>query len=282
MSDRSATSVFLSSKPQLFSLRMGPPTTAWPHRHAEEDFLALVRHNAATMLEMEQWPPVLKKRRVGKPSLHDQYTQALCDWVATLEDLPQAKRPGWWRHGMSLFGEKSAPPDGAETDTTLELAKLKRAYHQPSRDLAGELRAATPHARMGQQDDRGPSGGMAAARLPTFVDAETAASTNNNLAWWCHGMSLFGERSAPLDGAGCIATLELVKPKRAYHQSSRELQNWVVDCALLRLTRTLRRCGWKRTRRKGARSEMLAMCSFPSFERSATVLAGQASRLPRL
>ena len=45
---------------------------------------------------MEQRPPVLKKRRVGKPSLDDQCTQVLCDWVATLEalpeDLPQAKR----------------------------------------------------------------------------------------------------------------------------------------------------------------------------------------------
>ena len=53
---------------------MGPPATNWPERHAEEDFLALERHNAATKLEMEQWPPVLKKRRVGKPSLDEQYT----------------------------------------------------------------------------------------------------------------------------------------------------------------------------------------------------------------
>ena len=39
-----------------------------------------------------------KKRRVGKPSSDEQYTRALCDWVATLveplETLPQAKRPG--------------------------------------------------------------------------------------------------------------------------------------------------------------------------------------------
>ena len=52
-----------SSKPQLFfhfplerffTRRTGPPVTAWQERHAEEDFLALVRHNAATKLEMEQ------------------------------------------------------------------------------------------------------------------------------------------------------------------------------------------------------------------------------------
>ena len=101
--------------------------------HAEEDFLAVVRHNATTKLEMEQWPYVLKKRRVGKLSLDDQYTQALCDWVATLEalpeDLPQAKRPDWWRHGMSLFGGGSAPLDGAEAIDALEHVKPKRAYH---------------------------------------------------------------------------------------------------------------------------------------------------------
>ena len=105
--------VFLSSNPQFFALpmdgfftrRAGPPTTAWPQRHdEEEDFLALVQHNAAAQLEMERWPPALKKRGVEKPTMDEQYTQALCNWVATLEALPQAKRPGWWRHGMSLIG----------------------------------------------------------------------------------------------------------------------------------------------------------------------------------
>ena len=134
-------SVF-SSTPQLFTLSHGTvlhsSATNWPER-AEEDFLALERHNAATKLEMEQWPPVLRKRRVGKKSLDEQYTQALCDWVATLEappeDLPQAKRPGWWRYGMSLFGERSAPQDGAEAVAPVEPVRSKRAYHQPSRDL---------------------------------------------------------------------------------------------------------------------------------------------------
>ena len=59
-------------------------------------------------------------------------------------------------------------------------------------------------------------------------------------------MSLFGERSAPLDGAETVATLEPVKLKRAYHQPSRDLRNWVVDYALLRHDD-----GWE-TRRKGA------------------------------
>ena len=87
-----------SSKPQLifhfpmerfFTRRAGPPVTAWQERRAEEDFFALVRHNAATKLEMERWPPALKKRRVGKPSLDEQYTRALCDWMATLVGTPR-------------------------------------------------------------------------------------------------------------------------------------------------------------------------------------------------
>ena len=114
-------------------------STAWPERHAEEDFLALVRHNTAAKLEMERWPPVLKKRRVEQPTVDEQYTRALYDWVATLverpETLPQAKRPDWWRQGMSLFAERGAPLDGAEAAAAVEPAVSKRAYHQPSREL---------------------------------------------------------------------------------------------------------------------------------------------------
>ena len=124
---------------RFFTRRAGPPVTAWQERHAEEDFLALVRHNAATKLEMEQWPPAAKKRFVGKPSSDEQYSQALFDWVAALEahpqELPQAKRPGWWRHGVSLFVGRSAPTKGAEAAAAVEPAKSKWAYHQPSRDL---------------------------------------------------------------------------------------------------------------------------------------------------
>ena len=58
------------------------------------------------MLEMEQWPPVVKKRRVEKPTIDETYKRALCDWVATLvelaETLPQAKRPGWRHQAMAL------------------------------------------------------------------------------------------------------------------------------------------------------------------------------------
>ena len=131
--------VFHFPMERFFTPRAGQPVTAWQERHAEEDFLALVRHNAATKLEMEQWPPAAKKRREGKPSSDEQYTHALCDRVAALEahpeELPQAKRPGWWRHGMSLFGERGAPTGGAEAVAAVEPAKSKRAYHQPSRDL---------------------------------------------------------------------------------------------------------------------------------------------------
>ena len=47
-------------------------------------------------------------------------------------------------------------------------------------------------------------------------------------------MSLFGERSAPTDGAEAVAAVEPVRSKRAYHQPSRDLRLWVVDYALLR------------------------------------------------
>ena len=52
--------------------------------------------------------------------------------------------------------------------------------------------------------------------------------------------------------------VEPVKPKRAYHQPSRELRSWVVDYALLD--------------KEAVNREMLAMCSFPFCERSAAVL----------
>ena len=47
-------------------------------------------------------------------------------------------------------------------------------------------------------------------------------------------MSLFAERSAPIDGAEAVAAVEPAKSKRAYHQPSRDLLLWVVDHALLR------------------------------------------------
>ena len=51
-----------------------------------ETSLRFRRHDAAAQLETNRWP-ALKKRRVGKPTSDEQYTQALCDWVATLEAL---------------------------------------------------------------------------------------------------------------------------------------------------------------------------------------------------
>ena len=40
----------------FFTRRAGPPTTAWPQRHdEEEDFLALVRHNESTRQELIEW-----------------------------------------------------------------------------------------------------------------------------------------------------------------------------------------------------------------------------------
>ena len=94
------------------------------------------------------------------------------NWVATLEalpeDLPQANRPGWWRHGMSPFGERGAPTDGAEAVAAGRPAKSKRAITR-STALGGGLRTAAQLAGMAQQDDRGPLGGMAAGCLPTLT-----------------------------------------------------------------------------------------------------------------
>ena len=65
-------SFFALPMERFITRRAGPPTSAWPQRHAEEDFLALVRHNAAAQLEMQRWPPVLKNRRVEKPTMDEQ------------------------------------------------------------------------------------------------------------------------------------------------------------------------------------------------------------------
>ena len=125
--DANSTSVFIALPPSVFQLetaivchfpmerfftrRADPPTTAWPQRHdEEEDFLA----SCGTMRQPSwRW----SGGRVEKPTVDEHYTQALC------------------RHGMSLFGERSAPTDGAEAVAAVEPAKSKRAYHQPSRDL---------------------------------------------------------------------------------------------------------------------------------------------------
>ena len=98
--------------------------------------------------------------------------------VEPRETMPQAKRPGWWRHGMSLFGGRSAPTDGGEAVAAVEPAKSKRGIPPAITRyaaLGGGLRTAAPLAGMGQQDDRGPPGGMAAGCLRTLaLDADTA------------------------------------------------------------------------------------------------------------
>ena len=83
--------VFLSSNPQVFALpmerfftrRAGPRTTALGFNGTTRK--KLVRDSAAAQLEMERWPPAMMKRRVEKATMDEQYTQALCNWVATLE-----------------------------------------------------------------------------------------------------------------------------------------------------------------------------------------------------
>ena len=88
-------------------------------------------------------------------------------------------------------------------------------------------------------------------------------------------MSPFGEKSAPQDDAETVATLELMKPKRAYHQSSRVLRNWVVDNALLRPTRTLRR--WLDENKKEGREPRDACDVLILILREKCDLVGEAS-----
>ena len=72
--------------------------------------------------------------------MDEQYTRALCDWVATLVEPSQ--RPCRRRSGQGggaracrSSTERGAPPDGAEAAAAVEPAVSKRAYHQPSREL---------------------------------------------------------------------------------------------------------------------------------------------------
>ena len=77
---------------------------------------------------------------------------------------------------MSFFGERSAPLDGAKAVATLEPVTLKRAYHQPSRELRNWW--SNYAMQMGQQDSHGPPDGMAAACVPILaVDADAAKMT---------------------------------------------------------------------------------------------------------
>ena len=59
--------------------------------------------------------------------------------------------------------------------------------------------------------------------------------------WLAPRHSLFAVRDTPPDGAEVVAAVEPARPKRAYHQPSRDLRLWVEDYALLRPTRTLQR-----------------------------------------
>ena len=64
-----------------------------------------------------------------------------------------------------------------EEETRRE-ADLGRAVHTGLVRLGGRARGTTtaPLAGMGQQDDRGPLGGMATACLPTLADDADAAT----------------------------------------------------------------------------------------------------------
>ena len=121
----------------------------------------------ATCLQKEtRW-----EAKSGRPD-----SRALCEWIASLEappeDFPPAKRPVWWRHGMSLFDERSGWSCTGACET-------EASNHQPSRELRNwvvEQRTAAPLARMGQQDGHGPPDGMACVpALAVDADAATMA-----------------------------------------------------------------------------------------------------------
>ena len=132
-------SFLFSSTPQLLSLpmerfftrRAGPPTTAWPRRHAEEEFLGLVRHNTnqagvgvvATSLEEDtRW-----EAKFGRPvntGPGSRHLQRPCRRRSV-----QAGGATACRSSLKGVHRQMAPRP------SLEPAKPKRAYHQPSRDL---------------------------------------------------------------------------------------------------------------------------------------------------
>ena len=111
----------LSPMERFFTRRAGPRATAWQEPHAVEDFLALLRHNAATKLEMELWPPVVKKRRVGIPTIDEQYKTGLL-WLrgharGTCRDLAAGEA-----------ARLVAPAHGAPTRTILKNITCIRIY----------------------------------------------------------------------------------------------------------------------------------------------------------
>ena len=107
-----ATQVFLSSNPKLLHFPWNGFSLV-VRVHRRQLGLALVRHNAAAQLDGAV--ATSPEEEAPGEAMDEQYTQALCNWVATLEALAasEAARHGW-RHGMSLFSGRSAPTDGAE------------------------------------------------------------------------------------------------------------------------------------------------------------------------
>ena len=73
--------------PTLVTAKRACERTETSVRHGWETSLRFRRHDAAAQLETNRWPPALKKRRVVKSIVDEQYTQALCNLVAALEAL---------------------------------------------------------------------------------------------------------------------------------------------------------------------------------------------------
>ena len=79
---------------------------------------------------------------------------------------------------MSLFGELSAPLDGArgcKNSGSCDIEASMRPTVTRTAELGGRLRTAATLAKMGQQDGHGRRDGMAVAWVPTLaVDSDAA------------------------------------------------------------------------------------------------------------
>ena len=161
--------VFHFPMERFFTRRAGPPVTAWQERHAEEDVLALVRHNAAgpaddgavaTCREEE----ARREAELGR-AVHTGLVRLGGHARGTPRDLaageaarlvaPRYVAIRWkectdrWRRGCRSSG-------ACEVEAGIPPAITRSAA------LGGGPRTAALLAGMGQQDDRGPPGGMAA------------------------------------------------------------------------------------------------------------------------
>ena len=193
---------------RFFTRRAGPPVTAWQERHAEEDFLALVRRPCS------RWSSGhLPRRRVASGSrARTSSTHGPCATGWPRSWNPQ--RPCRRRSGQA----------GGATACRYSVEGVHRQM-APRLSQQWSLRSRSGH---------------------TNSHHEICSSLLRHLQGWDNRM--IADHLAGMAGCGMSSDLG----------------------------------GWTRTRSKATNRETLSMRAFPSRERSATVLATQASRSPRV